>query len=277
MAWFQDFNQKVVADFMAEAQRIDPGVLIVDCMLPGVLTSAKSPGRKVVALVHATLSGLAHFRGPILGADLALGCSYAAFDQGMEFPANMVFVGPLRPVPSGHAWTRKSPEMPFVVASLSTGLQGSFQLDLLRRICDALSALPVEGLVTTGRGIQPESLSAGANVTIERNVDHALTLPIASLFITHCGHGSVVAGLRAGVPMLCLPPIADQPHNAELVRRLGLGEVVDIISPPAVLMDAITRLIANREMQSAARKFAKEATFEPRPEQAVDQIEALLR
>jgi UDP:flavonoid glycosyltransferase YjiC (YdhE family) len=277
LAWFQNFNQKVVADFLAEAQRIDPTLVIVDCMLPGVLITAGTTGRKVIALVHGTLSGLAHFSGPISAADLALSCSYAELDQGMEFPANMVFVGPLRPVANGHGWTRKSPELPLVVASLSSGLQGPFQLDLLQRICDALSGLPVEGLVTTGRGIQPESLSAGANVTVARNVDHTLTLPAASLFVTHCGHGSVVAALRAGVPMLCVPPIADQPHNAELVRRLGLGEVVDLMSTPPVLIDAITRLIANQEMRSAARKFAEDVTYEPRCELAVDKIEALAR
>jgi len=92
-----------------------------------------------------------------------------------------------------------------------------------------------------------------------------------------------MAALKAGVPMLCLPAVADQPHNAQLVQRLGLGEVLDVMAPVAVVSDAVSRLIAKRfllgdnKMRSAAKKFAKKNTFEPRPEQAVELLEKLTR
>ena len=280
-AWLAGFNEVAARDFMEEVSRVNPDVLIVDCMMGPSLAMAWSSGKKLVGLVHGVYSAMTPWSEMISAADLSLGCSYEAFDQGTKFPKNMVFVGPLRPVVAGQPWTRKFPERPLVVASLSSGHQGPFQLGLLQRICDALSVLPLEGLVTTGRGIAPEELTAGANVTVERNVDHGLTLPEASLFITHCGHGSVMAALKAGVPMLCLPAVADQPHNAELVQRLGLGEVLDVMAPVAVVSDAVNRLTAKRfllgdnKMRSAAKKFAKKNTFDPRLEQAVELLEKL--
>jgi len=281
-AWLRGFNEVAARDFMEEVSRVDPDVLIVDCMMGPSLAMGWSSGKKLVALVHGVYSAMTPWSEMISAADLSLCCSYEAFDQGTKFPKNMVFVGPLRPVVAGRPWTRKFPERPLVVASLSTGHQGPFQLGLLQRVCDALSTLPVEGLVTTGRGIAPEELTVGANVTVERNVDHGLTLPEASLFITHCGHGSVMAALKAGVPMLCLPAVADQPHNAQLVQRLGLGEVLDVMAPVAVVSDAVSRLIAKRfllgdnKMRSAAKKFAKKNTFEPHTERAVELLEKLV-
>jgi len=281
--WLQGFNEAAARDFTEEASQVNPDVMIVDCMMGPSLAMGWSIGHKLVALVHGVYSAMTPWSEMISAADLSLCCSYEAFDVGAKFPKNMVFVGPLRPEVAGQAYTRKLPERPLVVASLSTGHQGPFQLGLLQRVCDALSTLPVEGLVTTGRGIAPVELTAGENVAIERNIDHGFTLPEASLFITHCGHGSVMAALKAGVPMLCLPPVADQPHNAELVKRLGLGEVLDVMATPAVIAEAVTRLTAKgsfwsgNKVQKAAKSFAKKHTYEPRIAQAVESIEKLVR
>ena len=42
----------------------------------------------------------------------------------------------------------------------------------------------------------------------------------AELFVTHAGYSSVREALTAGVPMVCLPLFADQPHNAARVEEL---------------------------------------------------------
>ena len=59
---------------------------------------------------------------------------------------------------------------PIVLASLSTSKQD--QLGLLRRIVDALGALPVRGVVTTGHAIDPEELPSPANVSVLRSAPH---------------------------------------------------------------------------------------------------------
>jgi UDP:flavonoid glycosyltransferase YjiC (YdhE family) len=276
-SWLTNFNELASSDFMEEALQLEPNVMIVDCMMGPSLSLGWSIGKKMVALVHAAYSAMSPWAEMISAADSSLCCSYEDFDKGTKFPRNITFVGPLRPIVAGRPWTRKLPDRPLVIASLSTGVQGPFQIGLLQRVCDALSALPVEALVTTGRGIAPEQLTVGSNTTVERNVDHGLTLPEASLFITHCGHGSIMASLKAGVPMLCLPPVADQPHNAELVKRLELGEILDVMAPPVVISDGVTRILADKKMQKAAKKFAKKKTYEPKIDKAVKLIEKLAR
>jgi UDP:flavonoid glycosyltransferase YjiC (YdhE family) len=276
-AWFRKFNEDAAREFNRLTEQIKPHVLVIDCMMDTSITSSWASGIPVVALVHGTYSFMSDLSVLLGACHLALCCSYEDFDKGVKPPRNMTYVGPLRPPPVGRPWQRKHPERPFVVASLSTGIQGAFQLGLLQRVCDALATLPVEALVTTGRGIAPEQVLAGPNTTLERNVDHALSLPQATLFITHCGHGSVMAGLRAGVPMLCLPPITDQPHNARLVQALGLGETLNVMAPSTTITEAIQRMLANTGMQKAAKKFAKRKTYEPKLDKAVKLIEKLAR
>ncbi|XP_023346393.1 UDP-glucuronosyltransferase 2C1 isoform X2 [Eurytemora carolleeae] len=43
------------------------------------------------------------------------------------------------------------------------------------------------------------------------------------LFITHCGHNSVLEAIYYGVPILAMPVFADQPENAEKIKDKGFG------------------------------------------------------
>jgi UDP:flavonoid glycosyltransferase YjiC (YdhE family) len=267
-------------DALAVAEGMKPNLVLVDCMLPRTLRVLGRKGYKTVALVHGIYSfwigfNGGGFRAPIDDSMLALGFSYAAFDQGAPFPANFVFVGPARPEGGAPAWRRRWPGKRFVVASLSTGIQSAGQLDLLQRICDALAGMDVEALVTTGRGIAPESLFVGAKTTVERRVPHDAVLPRADLLITHGGHGTVMAGLRYGVPMLCLPPIADQPVNAAKVAELGLGLAMAPTSPSADIRAAIQYLLDDHALRERSRAFAAEVAHEPGLERAIALIEAL--
>jgi UDP:flavonoid glycosyltransferase YjiC (YdhE family) len=42
-------------------------------------------------------------------------------------------------------------------------------------------------------------------------------------FITQCGLNSVIESVYSGTPILAIPLIADQFHNAAVVERRGLG------------------------------------------------------
>jgi MGT family glycosyltransferase len=274
--WFEGFNSPAAIDFKESIRQLRPDMLIVDCMMRQALKAAKDSRIKFVAFVHAAPSAMAPWAAEIASADLALCASYAAFDHGYRFPPNMHFVGPLRPAAEPTPFTRKFAHRPLVVASLSSGHQGSFQPKVLQNVCDALGKLPVEGLVTTGKGIDPASLDTSPNVTVLRGVDHTQILPEAALFITHCGHGSVMIALRAGTPMLCMPPIADQPHNAELVRKLGLGEVIpNVLAPANIIAEAATRLLADAATLQRSKDFAANHTYEALPAKAVQLLEEL--
>lgn len=276
------FGQKSADDLISAARRLAPDAVLVDCMMPDALRAAKSQGLKTVALVHAPYSvwtvflGGA-FKGPIDEADLALGLSYCAFDVGADFPANLEFVGPARPAPGAATWTRRSPGKPLVLASLSSAIQGppALQIDLLQRICNALGGLDVEAVVTTGRGIDPVEIKVGANTTIERHIPHEAVLAQADLLVTHAGHGAVMAAVSHGVPMLCLPPGADQPLNAAKVAALGLGEVLPTTARADEIRGGVARLLADAALRARSEAFAAKVAQEPGIERGVELIEAL--
>ena len=184
-----ELDGDVSRDLLAACEWLAPDALLVDCMLPNTLRAAKRTGQPTIALVHALYGAFVVcaggvFRSPIDEADLALGFTYAALDAAAAVPANFVFVGPARLPATATSWTRRRPGLPLVIVSLSTGLQGKpgTQHALLQRLCDALAPLDIEALVTTGRGIAPESVAAGPSTMVARFAPHELVLPQADLF-----------------------------------------------------------------------------------------------
>jgi UDP:flavonoid glycosyltransferase YjiC (YdhE family) len=164
-----------------------------------------------------------------------------------------------------------------IVASLSTGLQGQegLQQKMLQTLCDALAGLDVEALVTTGRGNAPDSFVAGANTTLAQRVAHDLVLGEADLLITHAGHGTAMAGVRFGVPMLCLAPGADQPLNAARVAELGLGLSLDPQSSSEEIRAAAAKMLGDPAFKARSREFAARVAEQPGVEAASAAVEAL--
>lgn len=277
-----DVDKGAARDMSVACDRVRPDAILVDCMLPATLRLARHLGRPTVALVHALYGAFCSFgggifRGPIDDSDLALGFTYPALDDPSIVPAHFAFVCPTRPVQASTAWRRARPHLPLVMVSLSTGLQGlpGTQLALLQRICDALEALDVEAVVTTGRGIDPSDLRAPESFTLARFLPHESVMGHADLFVTHAGHGSVAAAAAAGVPMLCLPPGGDQPFNAGRVVDLRLGEALDPASPSDQIRAAVERILGNPAIRLRSRQFAEQLRQTPGIELALDRVERL--
>jgi MGT family glycosyltransferase len=106
---------------------------------------------------------------------------------------------------------------------------------LVQSVLDALAELPVQGLLTTGEHLDRAALTIPRNVAVQRYVPHSLVMSQADLVITHGGHGTVMAALSAGVPLLCLPLIADQPFIARRVHQAGAGRCL----PPTAEVETI--------------------------------------
>ena len=129
--------------------------------------------------------------------------------------------------------------------------------------------------MTTGRGGDPRSVEAGPNTTVERRVAHESVLGEADLLITHGGHGTVMAGARFGLPMLCLAPLADQPFNAAKVAELGVGVSLDPSAESGEIREAVLRLLADGALKERSRAFAAILEAEPGLEKAIVLVEAL--
>ncbi|WP_344878683.1 glycosyltransferase [Allokutzneria multivorans] len=126
------------------------------------------------------------------------------------------------------------PDGPLVLVSMGTALTVPLPGRLgtidptsrLRAMADALSEVDCSAVVVTA-GLDVASVPLPPNVHVAPTVPQPLVLEVADLFLTHGGYNGVREALRAGVPMVVWPGVADQPSNAARVEELGLGLRVD--------------------------------------------------
>jgi MGT family glycosyltransferase len=201
-----------------------------------------------------------------------------SFDfQSPHIPANVHFVGPQLDDPDWAANADWRPEggEPLVLVATSSVFQD--QVDLLRRVADALGRLPVRGLVTTGRAIDPADVPAPGNVRVVRAAPHRAVLAEAAAVVTHAGHGSVLKALAAGVPLICMPMGRDQKDNTVRVVRVGAGVQVAKDAPADRIATAVRQVLDDPAYRAAARRFAGSLAEEARTRPtAADRAEALL-
>jgi MGT family glycosyltransferase len=195
-----------------------------------------------------------------------------------QLPENVVYVGPQLDDPDWAAetkWKRHGSE-PLILVATSSIYQD--QVDVLRRIVEALSQLPVSAVLTAGRAVDPEEIQAGSNVQVLQAAPHAQVLREASVVVTHAGHGTVLKSLAAGVPLVCMPMGRDQKDNTARVLRLGAGVRLGKGSTPAQIAAAISDVLERPQYVDAARRFADvlawEAAHRPR---AADEAESLVK
>jgi sterol 3beta-glucosyltransferase len=110
-----------------------------------------------------------------------------------------------------------------------------------RAVVEAARAVGLRVLATTGWGglAIPDALvpaSYGDDVLVRRAVPHRTALPRCAAAVHHGGAGTVHAVVRAGVPSVTVPFIADQPFWGALLHRRHLG------APPV----PVRRLTAER-------------------------------
>ncbi len=296
------FGEVFGAALLEAVEQVRPDVLLVDSSLAPALVAARSTGLPTVALCHfpyrlilgafspvlesflpktneyATRLGLDPFpshRALIETTPLVLVSSYRPFDGAATDSRSVMHVGPCRGAGHGaEPWKRRSSDRPLVVVGMSTSHQ--HQVPVLQRLCDALGTLEVEALVTTGPAIAPETLAPAANTTVARLVSHDAVLPQADLLVTHAGHGTVMAGVTYGTPMLCMPMGRDQPFIAERVAELGLGSVIDPAAEVADLAQAIAKILADGDVKRRAADFARSLAGHAGLADAVGLIEGLL-
>ncbi|MCW2809836.1 MAG: putative glycosyltransferase [Friedmanniella sp.] len=156
------------------------------------------------------------------------------------------------------AWGRA--EDPLVYATYGSVAGGLAPMaDVYRGTLQALAGLPVRVLLTTGRGLDPESLRPWpANVWVERWWPQAAVLPLAALVLGHGGFGTTMAALASGVPQVVLPLFAaDQFLNADRVQDVGAGLVVTGgPTGTAGLPAAVRRVLAEPDFRHRAAAVA---------------------
>jgi MGT family glycosyltransferase len=224
------------------------------------------------------LTPLSSFYDQALGADRILVLTSPAFDYASgSVPANVRYVGPILDDPEwAHPWTPPWPDAddrPLVLVGFSSTYQN--QGPLLGRIVEALSTLPVRAVVTMGQMLDVDEVAPTPNVAVVRSAPHRQILAEASLVVSHCGHGTTMKTLAAGVPMVCIPMGRDQNDTAARVVHHGAGVRLSPRASAAKIRKALQQVLGNDEFAVNAARLAPAIADDSLTTDVVTELEAL--
>ena len=146
-----------------------------------------------------------------------------------------------------------------------------------RATLEALATLPVRVLLTLGRG--QASIDLGeipANVHVEEWVAQCDALSQASLVVCHGGSGTTFGALEAGIPLVVIPFMADQPSNGAIVEQAGAGLMVQ----PERLMEGGLNVVPERDaprIRAAIQRVLTEDSFRGAAQAISGEMQALPR
>ncbi len=299
-------------ELLGAAKEFGPDVLVIDSMAGGALSAAEHLGLPTAVLVHLRARFHYDARG---GSSLASQSAKESLNRqrirlglaplpveigwwgelwqragnvyiaslpelegpGDPLPPSFAYVGGVfdpepASLPSDVAELARGRDGPFVVTSLSTTyMHQETQLDAAVQAFDGLRAV-----VTVGGGIDSQGLRASSQVLIRTWLPHESLLDYADVVVTHAGHGTVIAALAAGVPLVCMPMGRDQHSNAEEVVRTSTGVCIDPGADARQLRAAVDQVLAEPTYKTNAEKLADSMRRLGGGERLADDIEALV-
>ena len=281
---------------------VQPDAVVIDCNLSWALGSSFSV--PVAVLVHTAL-GLyvrewqlvidaanerrqAIGQAPFAAASTAwsahqslLIASLAQFDRvPSPLPDNAAYVGLVsrpRRTRSQSFPAVESLGPPVVLVSYSSDpLQNNPKR--IQAVLDALAELQVRILATTSGTFEPSELSIPPNATVVGDLSLHDVLPLAAVAVAHAGHGTTLAALCHGVPLVCVPGIGrDQLPIASRVAELGLGIAVVKGDDPYEIRNAVSTMLGDSSFRKRAEDFKNYCGDTDGATTAADLLERMLK
>jgi UDP:flavonoid glycosyltransferase YjiC (YdhE family) len=195
------------------------------------------------------LPPVGRFHGGI-SPELALVGTFPQLEYTRQWPANVEITGPLTFEVPHPAIELPPGEEPLVLVAPSTAHDSGNHL--VRTALAALAREPVRVVATTNRVVPQSPIVVPANAVLVDWLSYSQLMPLASLVISHGGHGTVARALCAGTPVLISPIIGDMSETAMRVSWAGCG-----LSLP-------WRLCRPGPLRWAAREMLAEPSFAER-------------
>jgi MGT family glycosyltransferase len=224
------------------------------------------------------LAPLTSFWDQILGVDRIVVLTSPTFDVAApHVPPHARYVGPiLDDPPWAEPWTPPWPDddpRPLVLVGFTSNYQE--HAPQLRRVTEALSALPVRAVVTLGQMLDDDEVTPTDNVAVVRSAPHREILPRAALVISHCGHGTTLKSLAAGLPLVCIPMGRDQHDTAARVVHHGAGVRLRPNASTAAIRSAVEQVLHDERFRANAERLAATIALEQRSADVVTELEEL--
>jgi len=168
------------------------------------------------------------------------------------------------------------PSVPLVLVSFSTmPEQGSVKK--FQNAIDALSNLPVRGVVSVGDSVDSAALRATQNVAVFATVDHDDLMSQSSLVLTHGGHGTFMRALKNGLPMVVVPGLGgDQPINAAAAEDWKVGRALPGDAMAEMMCEAVRLVLGSKSYREQAVAISAQLAKADGAGKAADEIELLL-
>lgn len=272
-------------DVLAELAARPAHLVVVDCYLFGVMHVLREAGVPYVVLEHSFDGNLRReLAGPLAlmlqlrgvrpralvdSGRAVLVPTLAALDQ--DAAPGVVHTGPVA------VGTPARADEPTVLVSLST-FRFKALVDTWQRVLDAVEGLPARVIATTGPAVDPAELRVPGSVEVHRWLPHAEVLPHVSVVVGHGGHGTTMAALAHGLPVLILPVESktDQPFIGRTVERAGAGRTLSRRSAPARIRGALEELLADGPHRAAAAGLGDQIRAVDGRRRGADQLEGML-
>jgi len=199
-------------------------------------------------------------------------------------PPNVHYIGPCvwtNPGAASLDWLDELPvDRPWVHVTEGTAqYQEPF---VLRAAAQGLAGERLELILTTGQfSRDPAALGLQdlpANVHVRRWMSHEDLLPRCAAIVTTGGAATVLASLKAGVPLVVVPTFWDKNDNAQRVVEAGVGlRLAPRHCTPDGVRAAVMRLLQEPAFRENARRMARRIAEAPGPRRAAELLERLAR
>jgi UDP:flavonoid glycosyltransferase YjiC (YdhE family) len=155
---------------------------------------------------------------------------------------------------------------------LSLGSLGSADVDLMKRLVDALGRTRHRFIVS--KGPQHDQYELADNMDGAEFLPQPSVLPQVDLVITHGGNNTVTECFHFGKPMIALPLFWDQYDNAQRVHETGFGVRLPTYGfADEQISGAIDRLLADRALHDRMQAISRRLQADPGTVRAAGLIE----
>ncbi|MGC1852071.1 MAG: nucleotide disphospho-sugar-binding domain-containing protein [Solirubrobacterales bacterium] len=147
---------------------------------------------------------------------------------------------------------------------------------LVRTALAALAHEPVRVVATTNRVVPQRPIEVPANAVLVDWLSYSQLMPVASLVISHGGHGTVARALAAGTPLLISPFIGDMSETAMRVSWAKAGLSLPWrLCRPGPLRWAARRILGEPAFTARASELATWAQEHDGAERGAELVEKL--
>ncbi|MCU1470918.1 MAG: novM [Glaciihabitans sp.] len=177
------------------------------------------------------------------------------------------------------SWAFDERTRPRLLLTLGTVAPAAGGVRVLKELVNVLPKLGVELVVAVADDVVPQLGSLPDEVIAAGFLPLAAIMPSCDLIVHHCGGGSTMASILAGLPQLLIPQpiVAEQYDSARRVTAFGAAlQLVDQPIDPAVVLENCERLLTEQSFADRAHELRAEVAAMPTPIEVVSQIEDLV-